>query len=38
LSQPDKSDITPRKQPNRPDSFNTPFEQLADFFKGADQK
>jgi 3'-5' exoribonuclease len=38
LSQPEKSDATQRKQPTRPDSFNTPFDQLADFFKGPDQK
>src|SRR5262249_30753957 len=34
LSQPDKSDVARRKQPARPDSFNTPFEQLSDLFKG----
>jgi 3'-5' exoribonuclease len=38
LSQPEKSDATQRKQPTRPDSFNTPFNQLSDFFKGPDQK
>src|SRR5262245_11887888 len=37
-SQTEKSDLAQRKQPSRPDSFNTPFEQLSDFFKGADQK
>jgi 3'-5' exoribonuclease len=38
LSQPEKGDFTQRKRPARPDSFNTPFEQLSDLFKGADQK
>ena len=34
LSQPEKGDAAQRKQPARPDSFNTPFEQLTDLFKG----
>ena len=38
LSQPEKSDVAQRKQPARPDSFNTPFEQLSDLFKGQEQK
>src|SRR5262245_5320549 len=38
LSQPEKGAASPRKQPNRPDSFNTPFEQLSDLFKGQEQK
>ncbi len=38
LSQPEKGDVAQRKQPTRPDSFNTPFDQLSDFFKGSDQK
>jgi hypothetical protein len=38
FSQPEQSDVSPRKQPARPDSFNTPFEQLSDLFKGPDQK
>jgi 3'-5' exoribonuclease len=37
LSQPEKG-ASQRKHPNRPDSFNTPFEQLADLFNGAEQK
>jgi 3'-5' exoribonuclease len=36
LSQPDNSGAAQRKQTTRPDSFNTPFEQLADIFKGAE--
>jgi 3'-5' exoribonuclease len=38
LSQPEKSAVAQRKQPSRPDSFNTPFEQLAVLYKGPDQK
>jgi 3'-5' exoribonuclease len=38
LSQPEKSDVAQRKQPARHDSFNTPFEQLSDLFKGQEQK
>jgi 3'-5' exoribonuclease len=38
LSQPEKSAVAQRKQPAGPDSFNTPFEQLAGLFKGPDQK
>jgi 3'-5' exoribonuclease len=38
LSQTEKSDVAQRKQPARPDSFNTPFEQLSDLFKGQEQK
>ena len=38
LSQPEKSDVAQRKQPSRHDSFNTPFEQLSDLFKGQEQK
>jgi 3'-5' exoribonuclease len=38
FSQPEQSDVSPRIQPARPDSFNTPFEQLSDLFKGSDQK
>ena len=38
LSQPEKSDVAQRKQPSRHDSFNTPFEQLTDLFKGQEQK
>ncbi len=38
MSQPDKRDVAQRKQAGRPDSFNTPFEQLTDLFKGEDQK
>jgi hypothetical protein len=38
LSQPDKGAAAQRKQPNHPDSFNTPFEQLADLFNPAEQK
>ena len=34
LSQPEKRDVAQRKQPAHPDSFNTPFEQLSDLFKG----
>lgn len=36
-SQPEKSGAAQRKQSARPDSFNTPFEQLADIIKGAEQ-
>lgn len=38
LSQTEKSDVSQRKQPARPDTFNTPFEQLSDMFKGQEQK
>jgi hypothetical protein len=38
LSQPEKSDVGQRKQPSRQDSFNTPFDQLSDLFKGQEQK
>ena len=38
LSQTEKSDVAQRKQPAHPDSFNTPFEQLSDLFKGQEQK
>lgn len=38
LSQPEKRDVAQRKQPDRHDSFNTPFEQLSDLFKGQEQK
>jgi 3'-5' exoribonuclease len=38
LSQPEKGDVAQRKQPARQDSFNTPFEQLSDMFKGQEQK
>jgi 3'-5' exoribonuclease len=38
LSQPEKSDVAQRKQPAGHDSFNTPFEQLSDLFKGQEQK
>jgi 3'-5' exoribonuclease len=38
LSQPEKGDVAQRKQPSRHDSFNTPFEQLTDLFKGQEQK
>ncbi len=37
-SQPEKSRDQQRKQAVRNDSFNTPFEQLADIFKGPEQK
>jgi 3'-5' exoribonuclease len=37
-SPPEKGDVAQRKQPARPDSFNTPFEQLSDLFKGQEQK
>jgi 3'-5' exoribonuclease len=37
-AQSEKSEHAQRKQTGRPDSFNTPFEQLSDLFKGADQK
>jgi 3'-5' exoribonuclease len=37
-SHPEQSDVAQRKQPARQDSFNTPFEQLSDLFKGSDQK
>jgi len=38
LSQPEKSDAAQRRQPARHDSFNTPFEQLSDMFKGQEPK
>jgi 3'-5' exoribonuclease len=38
LSQPEKGDVAQRKQSARHDSFNTPFEQLSDMFKGQEQK
>jgi 3'-5' exoribonuclease len=38
LSPPEKGDVAHRKQPAHPDSFNTPFEQLTDLFKGQEQK
>src|SRR5262249_14417710 len=34
LTQPDKNSVAQGKHPSRPDSFNTPFEQLSDLFKG----
>lgn len=37
LSQPEKASAPQRKQAARPDSFNTPFDQLADVFKGPEQ-
>jgi hypothetical protein len=38
LSPPEKSGAAQGKHPARPDSFNTPFEQLSDMFKGQEQK
>jgi hypothetical protein len=38
LSQPDKSGDSQRRQSARPDSFNTPFEQLTDLFISKEQK
>jgi len=37
LSQPEKGLTAQRKQATRSDSFNTPFDQLADIFKGPEQ-
>ncbi|MGE0130679.1 MAG: 3'-5' exoribonuclease YhaM family protein [Blastocatellales bacterium] len=37
LSQSEKGAAPQRKQAARPDSFNTPFDQLADIFKGPEQ-
>ncbi len=36
-SQPEKGSTGQRKQAARPDSFNTPFDQLSDFFKNTEQ-
>ncbi len=38
LSPSDKSDDSRRGKSAHPDSFNTPFEQLSDLFKGTEQK